>query len=673
MRRFRWLGLAAVVAVAGALVAPGPATALPADAAKIGMVCTPGSVSGSTHTFNLVADKGYIDTPDGNSVLMWSYSNNDPSDNHFQSPGPVLCVNEGETVVVNLTNKLPEPASIVFPGQDAEVTATGGAPGLLTSEAAATSGTVSYSFTAGSPGTYLYESGSDITKQIEMGLYGALVVRPSVTSCPVLAGTNCAYEATTRYDAKREYLLLLSDIDPDLHHAVETGALYDFNALRNRYFTINGRSFPDTILDNSSTLLPNQPYGSLVRIQPDAPGSQPSLIRMINVGALNHPFHPHGNHTSQIAQDGRLLLSPSGGDASTEHFGETINSGETEDFLLKWNDTDKWNPVTKQFPVQPPNYRNVTFKDSNTWYSGSPYLGYKGTLPTGVTSQNICGEWYFPLHSHALNEFSNFDAGFGGMGTLLRVDPPGGCFASPALTTIVGGALNSGTFSALAVDDTSYYAVNPKTTTRPTATTAGQTTITVASAAGFPTSGAYYIRIDNEVLQVTGGQGTTSWTVARGQLGSTAAGHVVNATISALANDWYAGFTGVAAGSQNLKVTYKGKNCTGTGTTCTAIPSNLPQQTVKICDWTISGAAGCSTATSAGWVSLAGPPAQPQAVGSADLSSTWTLPGSADAYVGTGANKGQVRVLVHTQRWTASSPAAFSTWGNLMAITYDAP
>jgi hypothetical protein len=61
------------------------------------------------------------------------------------------------------------------------------------------------------------------------------------------------------------------------------------------------------------------------------------------------------------------------------------------------------------------------------------------------------------------------------------------------------------------------------------------------------------------------------------------------------------------------------------------------------------------------------------AVGSTDVSSTWTLPGLADAYIGTGTNSGQVRVLVHTQRYTATNPAAFSTWGNLFAITYDAP
>jgi FtsP/CotA-like multicopper oxidase with cupredoxin domain len=658
-----------LLAAGSVLVAPGRAAALPVGAPRIGMVCTPGAVAGATRTFNLAAKTGYIDTPDGNSVFMWSYANADAPDNgQFQSPGPVLCATQGETVVVNLTNTLPEPASIVFPGQDTAVTATGGAAGLLTTEAGASGGTVQYSFTAGSPGTYLYESGSDVAKQVEMGLYGALVIRPS-------AGANLAYGASTQFDPGREYLLLLSEIDPDLHHAVETAATYDVNTRRDRYFAINGREFPDTLQDNGSGLLPNQPYGSLVRIQPtNAPGSQPALVRMINVGALNHPFHPHGNHTTQIAQDGRPILTPGGGPATTEHFGETIGSGQTQDFLLRWDDQDKWDPNTKQLPVPPPNYRNVFFKDSNTWYGGSPYLGYKGTLPTGVVSQNICGEWYFPWHSHALNEFANFDAGFGGMATLLRVDPPGGCFASPTSTNTVGGVLLSGSVGNLAVDDTNYYAVSPRTTTRTTATTVGQTSITVASAAGFPTSGAYYVRIDNEVLQVTAGQGTTTWTVARGQLGTAAATHASGATITALANDWYAGFTGLPAGAQNLKVTYKGKNCANTtGTACTALTTNVPQQTVEICDWTVSGAAGCATATSAGWVTLPAPPAQPQGVGSTDVNSTWTLPGPASSYIGTGANNGQVRVLVHTQRYTATNPGAFSTWGNLMALTYDAP
>ncbi|WP_169542366.1 multicopper oxidase domain-containing protein [Solirubrobacter soli] len=661
------LGLAALLA--GASVAHA--------APSIGMVCSAGGP-----TFDLVADAGDIATPDGNSVFMWGYA---PAAGDFQTPGPVLCVNQGDTVTIHLHNALPESASIVFPGQDG-VTAIGGSAGLFTREAAP-GGDVTYAFTAGRPGTYLYESGTDPSKQLEMGLYGALVVRPA-------GHADQAYgDSSTQFDPGHEFLIMLNELDPDLHHAVETGGTYDFNALHNRYFNVNGREFPDTVQDNGVSWLPNQPYGALVRVQPycnpasasdplNPPGCTstspanrlPALIRMINVGELNHPYHPHGNHLRQIAQDGR----PFAAGASSEHFGETIGSGQTEDYLLTWADQDFWDATTRQFPngVAAIDYRNLTFKDGNTFFSGSAYLGHKGTLPTGFVSQNICGEWYFPWHSHALNEFANFDEGFGGMATLLRVDPRGGCSAFPSSTSLVGGVLKSGTVTDMAVDDTNYYQVNPKTTTRPTATTAAQTQVTVASASGFPAAGTYYVRIDNEVLQVTGGQGTTTWTVLRGQLGTAAATHAAGAVITALADDWYAGFSGLPAGAQNLKLSFRGKNCaTTTGTACTALTSNLPQQTLKICNWTIAGATGCSTATSSGWVTLPPPPAQPRSVGSVEdpAPTTWTLSGSTSAYIGTGSYKGQVRVLLHAQRWTASNPTPFSTWGNVMQLVYDAP
>src|SRR5262249_29967240 len=213
-RRTGRLVLVLALAAGSAVLIPGYAAALPDGFAKIGMVCTPGSVSGGTHTFNLVANTGYADTPDGNSVFMWGYANHDAPDNdHFQTPGPVLCVTEGETVVVNLTNTLPEPASIVFPGQEG-VTATGGSAGLLTTEAPASGGTVQYSFTADHPGTYLYQSGSDQAKKGEMGVYGALIVPPNTATCPAGAGTHFADRASTPDKADGEDLLLLPQIHP---------------------------------------------------------------------------------------------------------------------------------------------------------------------------------------------------------------------------------------------------------------------------------------------------------------------------------------------------------------------------------------------------------------------------------------------------------------------------
>lgn len=62
-------------------------------------------------------------------------------------------------------------------------------------------------------------------------------------------------------------------------------------------------------------------------------------------------------------------------------------------------------------------------------------------------------------------------------------------------------------------------------------TSAGVTSISVLSASGFPGAGNYYIMIDSEQLQVTAGQGTTTWTVARGTNGTTAATHLISANV----------------------------------------------------------------------------------------------------------------------------------------------
>jgi hypothetical protein len=67
-------------------------------------------------------------------------------------------------------------------------------------------------------------------------------------------------------------------------------------------------------------------------------------------------------------------------------------------------------------------------------------------------------------------------------------------------------------------------------TTLAGAMTASQTTLTVASATGFPTT-TFTIRIDDEYMSVTGGFGTTTWTVTRGINGSTAAAHVNAQTV----------------------------------------------------------------------------------------------------------------------------------------------
>jgi hypothetical protein len=121
------------------------------------------------------------------------------------------------------------------------------------------------------------------------------------------------------------------------------------------------------------------------------------------------------------------LLGPNGEDLSYEKFAITVGSGQTWDATYTWTDVDGWTPTTNPLPVPMPQQLNLTFKDARTWFSGSPYLGVQDELPIGTTSNNQCGEYYHVWHSHALNEAANYDLGFGGMFTLERVDPPGGC------------------------------------------------------------------------------------------------------------------------------------------------------------------------------------------------------------------------------------------------------
>ncbi len=83
---------------------------------RVGIVCTAGS-GGVTDApiFDLTTKTGYISLPDANTAFMWGYSS---GFDDFQHPGPVLCVNEGDTVTVILHNTLPERTSIAFPGQE---------------------------------------------------------------------------------------------------------------------------------------------------------------------------------------------------------------------------------------------------------------------------------------------------------------------------------------------------------------------------------------------------------------------------------------------------------------------------------------------------------------------------------------------------------------------------
>jgi prepilin-type N-terminal cleavage/methylation domain-containing protein len=93
--------------------------------------------------------------------------------------------------------------------------------------------------------------------------------------------------------------------------------------------------------------------------------------------------------------------------------------------------------------------------------------------------------------------------------------------------------------SAVAAADSTYKGASayqadssPTTTLAAAISSTSQTSITVASAAGFPTVIPYLVKVDNEILLVDAGAGTTTWTVTRGQAGTTAATHAAAAPVT---------------------------------------------------------------------------------------------------------------------------------------------
>lgn len=421
-------------------------------------------------SFDLSAAAGYINQPDGNSVYSWGYGcNTQPSGfapatitaapcPDMQLPGPTLIVNQGDTVTVTLHNNLPAAAgntSILFPGFDVTVGTTSvadpgdssltiqkptGLPGNLTQEAVV-GGTVTYTFVANTPGTHSYYSGTRGDLQIEMGLYGALIVLPTTgnavpTSYVVqatgsgfantchAAGTGtlpngdpdfrlaaAAYDHTSAcYD--REYLFQFSEIDPGIHRQAEEQATLPCTQATGcmvvatepyvpAYFLVNGRSMPDLMDSNYAVQYPHQPYNGNPHMHP----GELTLLRVIGTGRWQHPFHEHGNHVRVLARDGNMLLSPSGKLAGPALFTTTTTPGMAMDGIFQWTGKGlNWDAYAHADGIT----TDVCVPDANGYYTTG-----SGALPTAPNYFEWCAD-----HKKALEAKPTGMVGSGGPVTL---------------------------------------------------------------------------------------------------------------------------------------------------------------------------------------------------------------------------------------------------------------
>ena len=255
------------------------------------LVAVSGAAMAANVTLDLWAKAGTTSLPGGASVNVWGYTRSaDASVN--QPGGPTLVVNQGDVVTINLTNTLPAATAVLFQGQAMVPDKVGAAP---------TTGTRSYTFTASKPGTYLYEAGllPNSQYQAAMGLYGALIVRPSDAPLQAYADPVTGFND--------EAVLMLGEIDPALNASPAT---FDMRKYAPSYFLINGKAFPNTEAISSTA-------GNKV------------LLRYVNAGLKHHSMGVLGLRQNFVAKDGSPLPTRNHNVAA-----ETLAPGQTGDAIV---------------------------------------------------------------------------------------------------------------------------------------------------------------------------------------------------------------------------------------------------------------------------------------------------------------------------------------------------
>lgn len=264
-----------------------------------------------------------ISLPGISPVSIWGFAAS--AGGPAQLPGPLIEVYENDTLELTLHNNLNFPASISFPGQEFTPQPAKDPNGKFISfnSQASAGGSNLYTITPNRPGIFLYESGTSPETQIQMGLYGIMVVRPAGYN-PGNPSTWTAYGVGTNTEYDVENILVIGEVDTAQHNLLSTGN--PPGPYNPDYFIINGRSYPNTVDPNNAG---SQPYGSKIT----ASAGQRVLLRLINAGFTNHNIHFQVPDVRIVAIDSWPMVSVSN-DGTYLKNTITIGSGESYDVLF---------------------------------------------------------------------------------------------------------------------------------------------------------------------------------------------------------------------------------------------------------------------------------------------------------------------------------------------------
>jgi FtsP/CotA-like multicopper oxidase with cupredoxin domain len=269
------------------------------------------------------------------------------------SPAPTIAVDEDDELFLVNTNvgmamrpDLFDPHTIHWHGFPNAASIFDGVPDASISINMGAS--LTYYYVAKDAGTYMYHCHVEATEHMQMGMLGNLYVRPrqnrcldNGSPCPPghVDGDQYVYndgDGTTRYDV--EFPIQMGSFDPDFHDASFNVQPLPFAGMKDRYFQLNGRGYPDTV--NPGVLSTEDPLGKVQPSQPvssliTANAGERVLLRISNLNVtLFNTLGTNGIPMEVVGLDARLLRDGAGNNLYYKTNSLTLGGGQSADVIL---------------------------------------------------------------------------------------------------------------------------------------------------------------------------------------------------------------------------------------------------------------------------------------------------------------------------------------------------
>jgi FtsP/CotA-like multicopper oxidase with cupredoxin domain len=321
-------------------------------------------------------------------------------------PAPLMAIDEDDEFFLTLTNvgqvmrpDLFEQHTVHFHGYPNASAFYDGVPDA--SVAINIGGSFTYYYLAPDAGTYFWHCHISPPEHLQMGMVGQIYVRPRQNRVPAATtlyaalqtqqldkrtkcdssdilcsnplpavntgatgGGKYAYndgDGSTAYDV--EYPLQIHGFDPNFHFVGMTFNPESFTDMKDKYFLLNGRSYPDTVNPNpmatqatDGVMHYSQPMPAIINI----PLGKKALLRISDLDVTEYQtLASLGIPMKVIGLNAKLLRDQAGNNMYYGTNSITLAGGESLDVILDATDTDKY-PVNSVFYLYTPNLDHLS-------------------------------------------------------------------------------------------------------------------------------------------------------------------------------------------------------------------------------------------------------------------------------------------------------------------------